>query len=374
LKVLMSKWDLGLVERAFGEAALDPVAWVKALDTATAVSGSFGSILLPVKGDQLPNVPFTESLSKTTESYFCDGWHLRDERQLGLGVLVKRGVIDDLDILSEQSIKKHPYYQEFLAPHGLRWFAGVKVHCGNDLWCLSIQRTFDQGPFSKAEKQRLAQLSNALSTSAALARAMSGATANGALEAFELSSTGVVLINRMGEVFKANRTAERLLTGDVTIIKRRLTAKDKAATEKLDRALYELMWRRVGAALSPPVALTRDGRRPLLAYPAKLAAMTANALADCQAVVILVDPDDARVPPLDTLRVAFGLSEAESRLAAQLASGQALETAADQSGIAKETSRTQLKSIFAKTGVHRQAELVALLAPLLGKVKSDPGD
>ena len=66
---------------------------------------------------------------------------------------------------------------------------------------------------------------------------MSGATANGALEAFELSSTGVVLINRMGEVFKANRTAERLLTGDVTIIKRRLTAKDKAATEKLDRAL-----------------------------------------------------------------------------------------------------------------------------------------
>ena len=71
------------------------------------------------------------------------------------------------------------------------------------------------------------------------------------------------------------------------------------------------MWRRVGAALSPPVALTRDGRRPLLAYPAKLAAMTANALADCQAVVILVDPDDARVPPLDTLRVAFGLSEAD---------------------------------------------------------------
>jgi len=193
--------DLGLVERAFGEAALDPVAWVKALDTATAVSGSFGSILLPVKGDQLPNVPFTESLSKTTESYFCDGWHLRDERQLGLGVLVKRGVIDDLDILSEQSIKKHPYYQEFL-PHTVALVRGVKVHCGNDLWCLSIQRTFDQGPFSKAEKQRLAQLSNALSTSAALARAMSGATANGALEAFELSSTGVVLINRMAKCSK----------------------------------------------------------------------------------------------------------------------------------------------------------------------------
>ena len=40
-----------------------------------------------------------------------------------------------------------------------------------------------------------------------------------------------------------------------------------------------------------------------------------------------------------------------------------------QFGIAKETGRSQLKSIFAKTGAHRQAELVALLAPLLGRIK-----
>jgi DNA-binding CsgD family transcriptional regulator len=63
------------------------------------------------------------------------------------------------------------------------------------------------------------------------------------------------------------------------------------------------------------------------------------------------------------------LSEAEARLAARLASGEALEMVAEQFGIAKETGRSQLKSIFAKTGVHRQAELVALLAPLLGRIK-----
>jgi DNA-binding CsgD family transcriptional regulator len=63
------------------------------------------------------------------------------------------------------------------------------------------------------------------------------------------------------------------------------------------------------------------------------------------------------------------LSEAEARLASRLASGEALEMVTEQFGIAKETGRSHLKSIFAKTGVHRQAELVALLAPLLGRIK-----
>jgi DNA-binding CsgD family transcriptional regulator len=66
-----------------------------------------------------------------------------------------------------------------------------------------------------------------------------------------------------------------------------------------------------------------------------------------------------------TLRSAFRLTETEARLASQLAFGNSLEGAADQFGIAKETARSHLKSIFAKTGVHRQAELVAVLAKLL---------
>jgi DNA-binding CsgD family transcriptional regulator len=64
------------------------------------------------------------------------------------------------------------------------------------------------------------------------------------------------------------------------------------------------------------------------------------------------------------LRSAFGLTGAEAKLAAQLASGDALERAAERLGIAKTTARNQLRAIFSKTGVHRQAELVALLATL----------
>lgn len=63
------------------------------------------------------------------------------------------------------------YYQDFLGRHGLRWFAGVKVGEGEDVWALTLQRTVAQGPFSPDELVRLAGLSRNLAGAAALARA-----------------------------------------------------------------------------------------------------------------------------------------------------------------------------------------------------------
>ena len=60
---------------------------------------------------------------------------------------------------------------------------------------------------------------------------------------------------------------------------------------------------------------------------------------------------------------------AEDRRVAWLATaavGLSLVDAAKQLGIAHNTAKVQLRSVFAKTGVHRQAQLVALLATLSG--------
>jgi DNA-binding CsgD family transcriptional regulator len=303
-------------------------------------------------------------MAGSLETYIRDGWHLRDERNRGIAKMMQRGVVDDLDIFSFETIEKHPYYQEFLAPHRLRWFAGVRIACGNELWCLSIQRTIDQEPFSEAEKDQLAKLSNRLSSSAAIARALGASAIAGALDAFDISSTAVVLIDRHGKIFKANQSAERLLVGDVRIEKRRLVARDARAITALNHIVHDLLIRPTGG-LSAPIALSRTDRRPLVAYAARLTSMTANALADCQAMIVFIDPDADLRPSEASLRTIFQLSEAEARLGAQLARGESLDAVALRLGIAKETSRNQLKSIFAKTGVHRQAELVAVLASLL---------
>jgi DNA-binding CsgD family transcriptional regulator len=62
------------------------------------------------------------------------------------------------------------------------------------------------------------------------------------------------------------------------------------------------------------------------------------------------------------LDASFGLTPAEARVALGIARGETLASVAEAHGIAVTTAKTHLQSIFIKTGTHRQAELVALLA------------
>jgi DNA-binding CsgD family transcriptional regulator len=81
---------------------------------------------------------------------------------------------------------------------------------------------------------------------------------------------------------------------------------------------------------------------------------------------ILVFSDLSRVTRLqpEMLSQIFGLSLAEAKVAALMASGHASDEIADAVGVTRETVRKHLKAVFAKTATHRQAELVALLALL----------
>lgn len=368
----MLNWDLSAIEEGFGEAAVETERWRAALETVASITESHGALLLPVTGGVLRTLPFTDSLSESFDSFVRDGWNLRDERNRGIPLMRKFGVVDDLDIFSPDAIASHPYYQEFLAPHRLRWFAGVGIFFDDDIWCLSIQRRMDQAPFSDEEKRELAGLSRSLATSAAIARTLGRAASIGALEAYAASGTAAVLVNRHGKIFEANRSAEQLLSGEIQITKGKVVQGNGSSFPDLDRALSRIL-NQGKAGLHTPVVLPRRDRGPLLAYPARLGSAISNALSDCQAIIVFVDPDAKKDPTEETLRSIYKLSGAEARLAIQLSSGEPLDRAANHLRISKETSRTQLKSIFAKLGVHRQAELVAVLSTLLSGKEFFPG-
>ncbi len=68
----------------------------------------------------------------------------------------------------------------------------------------------------------------------------------------------------------------------------------------------------------------------------------------------------------------FNLTKAETALAMELANGLSLEEAAEELNIRRNTARAHLRSIFSKTGVRRQTELVRILlnsVVALGKPK-----
>ena len=79
-------------------------------------------------------------------------------------------------------------------------------------------------------------------------------------------------------------------------------------------------------------------------------------------VLVLTDLTLLSVPDETRLSLVFSLTAAEAKLAKTLASGHGIDAAADSLRVNRETARSQLKAVFAKTNTRRQAELVALVA------------
>ncbi|APG86642.1 two component system response regulator (plasmid) [Sinorhizobium americanum CCGM7] len=360
---MATDFDLEVIERAFVEAAIDPTKWNAAMDVVARATGCVGALLFDTDS-RLQGIPQSESVAGATESYINGGWVERDVRYGVVPLFARKAVATDLDLFTADQIARHPYYQEFLAPHGLRWCACVKVASGGCLWSLSLQRSIEQGPFSPAQLLTLANLSRRLGTASAMSRMLGFARVDAALDAFETSRTAAIVFDARGNVLRLNALAERMLNGAVRIIGMRLSSYDRNASNAFDRSLKKILLGTPTSAVTEPVALPRPGQFPILAYVLGLKSIAFNPLAPGQAVAVLIDPETASKPEQATIQACFSLSVAESKLAHRLASGGSLEEVAKACGISYQTARNQLKAIFSKTGTHRQSELVALLSGL----------
>jgi DNA-binding CsgD family transcriptional regulator len=78
-------------------------------------------------------------------------------------------------------------------------------------------------------------------------------------------------------------------------------------------------------------------------------------------VLFISDPDQDLEVPADLLRRCYGLTPAEGRLTMVILEGHSLTVAADSCGVTHNTAKSQLKSVFLKTQVNRQGELIRLL-------------
>ena len=142
----------------------------------------------------------------------------------------------------------------------------------------------------------------------------------------------------------------------------RLSIADPAADQLLQDALEAERAGYSQAVRSIPIPRQTPDDAPYVLHllPVRRSAHDIFSSGDIVLAATKIDPE-ARHFPLSTLVGLFDLAPAEARIAVHLAEGRTVMQAALASGITIKTARTYLERLFQKTGVRRQAELVALL-------------
>ncbi len=120
-----------------------------------------------------------------------------------------------------------------------------------------------------------------------------------------------------------------------------------------------------------------DGADSLTILASSVRAQDVDRLADADlqgaaVLLFIIDPANKAGIPATWLMDAYGLTLAESKVALAVSSGLSIPETAHQLRLSQNTIKTQLRNVFAKSGVNRQTELARLIASI-GLLKSSEG-
>jgi len=358
--------QLANASKLFGDATVDPAVWPQIMEEICAAVGATGALMLQADA-RTPDIPRTASIDELVQDYFRGNFHLRDVRAIRGVPRILRGdpVVVEEDILTPDEIRREPYYNECFFPRGFGWFGVIGMWAGPSLWGLSLQRTLREGPFVDADKRVLETLSRPLTEVATLSALVGRAVLTGVTNALGHIDQAAVAIDRRGVVLDRNSRADALFDSSLYVRHNRLYAKDKSAERRIRELSDWAATASDSAVLTlEPFLVRRDGKSALLLKPVPVPPAARTPFLAARIILTLTPIESKRGPSIGLLRSAFDLTPAEARLAGILAQGLSLEQAAEQLHVTRVTARNQLRAVFAKTGAHRQGELVALLSRL----------
>jgi DNA-binding CsgD family transcriptional regulator len=214
-------------------------------------------------------------------------------------------------------------------------------------------------------RQLLRRLATHIERSAAMRDRMQKLEEQQAIRHIELAHMpfGLVWVGPALQVLVVNARAEEILREQDGLSMRdtRLCTWVAVDQERLESALCAAM--RTDDRKSRLLAIRRRAQTlPLLAtvIPAVSPPNPALDSIGPLALVILQDPDQTGFG-LEHLQLVYGFTASERALAEALLRNETVESFADIAGVSRNTVRTHLAHLFAKTGTSRQAELVRLL-------------
>ena len=183
-----------------------------------------------------------------------------------------------------------------------------------------------------------------------------------AIEAFGLIDLPAAVLGLRGQPLAANGLFKNLMPHITHKRCKRLAFCDAIADALFTEALAQPA-RVSGPDAVRAIPIRASGEQPPMIVhfmSGRGKARNVFAGASCVLIISLLKPP--LVPGAEILQGLFGLTPAEARVARGIAEGQTVEAIAEGFGLSRETVRSQLKAVLGKTGLVRQAELVALLA------------
>jgi len=198
----------------------------------------------------------------------------------------------------------------------------------------------------------------------------------GGLEALDSIDIGLGVINGVGRLLFANRTAEKIIaTRDGLEIRQGVLR----SLTRCDPPLYTLVRQAAQAGSdsssvpsSETVAVPRSsGKRPLTLIIRSLSRTTSHPnAARPAAVVFILDPELPIQPTYSTLQPLYGFTASECRLARLLMEGNTLDDCCESLEIRASTGRRHLANMFTKAGVKHQGQLISILLKSVGTVRT----
>ena len=274
------------------------------------------------------------------------------------------------EVFPVQRLRRERFFREFVLKWDLRYFTAIKMGSGGGLTTyLGLNRRAEQGPHDEQDMRFLKQLTIHLTRASKLfykSRSFRSYLSP-ELESLQYLSSGVIILDRFQRVLFTNAAAEALFQSEPGfalndgVLETAAHSLRKRFSEEVTKVINNGT---PGAVLLKSMDGSRNSGMPcyLLKLPEK---SDSYRLAGDPAVLVLVPQAQRNAPEaVALLRTLYSLSRREADLAFSIANGATPQDYARDAKLEISTVRSQLKSVFLKTGTHRQTELVRLLSVL----------
>ncbi|MCQ4188608.1 helix-turn-helix transcriptional regulator [Methylocystis suflitae] len=346
-----------LVDQIY-EAAANPDLWPQALRDLGGAVDAAGGIITTRRADAWTGWRCSGALEPGADAY----WRKGSQANVRLLAFTPAGsgFVTEQDVLTDEEYLADPIMTDYCTPAGLHHAAATVIHVPNgDLVGVQVSRRIGEPQFDREDIARLDAFRPHLARAGFLAARWRLQRLRAATEALAMIGLPAAILDARGKALAANALIDALNAHIVWLPKDRIALVDPAADALLRRAVAEIAdpaatsvrsFPSKGAAANPAIVhlIPATGEaRDLFGGGFGLLIVTA--------VTASAAPDAALIQGL------FDLTPAEARVARAFAQRKTIDGIAAEFGVSRETIRTQVKSVLAKTGCARQSDLAAIL-------------